>query len=373
MLRAMNNVLKKEISDVIKVILCIPSLISGGAQRFVTELALSLDRKQFDIYVMVTSRLDKTSYYRQLIESNIKVINCSASNYLFTFFKIFYYFIKIRPKIIHSNLNSVFHVFIPSLFFRCAHVFTFHSMASRVIIGTKKKLLKKLIQLKFIVPIAICNTVKKSIMHEYRLEEQQVYCIYNGVNTSKFKQKQVYSDTIKTFINVGTLYDIKNQSMLINAFRNVYVQFPDTILLLVGDGILREQLELQVEQLKLGKSVIFLGERDDIEGILSQADVFCLTSKVEGLPISVLEAMSVGLPIITTPAGGVVDIVENKINGFIVPQGNEEFLSQKMIELIKNPKIAKDMGTLSRKKAIELDELICAKQYQDVYSLCIKG
>jgi glycosyltransferase involved in cell wall biosynthesis len=92
-----------------------------------------------------------------------------------------------------------------------------------------------------------------------------------------------------------------------------------------------------------------------------------MSSNVEGLPISVLEAMACGLPIITTAAGGVVDIVKTGENGIITPVGDAEKLSEAMVILIENDEIRRSMGEDSRKRALELDIHICVEEHQKLY------
>lgn len=94
--------------------------------------------------------------------------------------------------------------------------------------------------------------------------------------------------------------------------------------------------------------------------------MYCCTSKVEGLPISVLEAMACGLPIISTPAGGVVDIVKDGENGFIV-NSNDKIIAKKMNELAKNKSLIKNMGNKSRELVMKYDIIKCAEGYEELY------
>mgnify|MGYP000075575808 CR=1 FL=1 len=117
--------------------------------------------------------------------------------------------------------------------------------------------------------------------------------------------------------------------MLIRAFAQVKEKEKNTKLIIVGEGELRRELEEIIEKYDLKNYVSMLGQCNNVQERLNASDVFVQSSDYEGLPISGLEAMACGLPIISTKAGGTVDIVKNGINGFLVDVGDEDELAQK--------------------------------------------
>jgi len=119
---------------------------------------------------------------------------------------------------------------------------------------------------------------------------------------------------------------------------------PKTKFLLVGDGILRSSIQRSISKFKLQNSVILTGWRRDIPRILSATDVFVLTSLWEGLPVAVLEAMAASLPVVATSAGGVSAIVREGRNGFCVPISDMQQMSEKLISLLKNENLRKQIG-----------------------------
>ena len=353
------------------VLICIPMLNNAGAQRFVTELAINLDRQRFRAIVVTTSRsLPESEFHRQLVDGGIEVKDVSDGNYLKEIKNIRALLKQYSPDIVHSNIGSALHVLVPVWMQgkKTVHIFTAHSMGYRIFTGAKKKLMQFAFKTCKIIPVGICDTVKKSICESYGLSEDKVPCVYNGVDTEKFTPKESYcKDGLVNFISVGTLYGLKNHSMLIDAFSIVRKSAENVKLTIVGGGELHSALDEQIRALGLEGDVMLVGDRPNVADYLSSADVYCCPSKVEGLPITVLEAMSVGLPIITTPAGGVVDIVKDGENGYIVPHNDAKAMAEKMLLLASSINIIEEKGKSSRKEALQYDEKLCVKGYEIIY------
>lgn len=352
------------------VLLCIDTLSTAGAQRFVTELASNLDVGKYVPVVVVTNRLDKESvFYRKLNAKGIDVIDVSSRNLLKETVKIVTYMKKTNAEIIHSNVGAVFYVMLAQLIcgYNGHHLFTVHSMGYRIFYGLKKSLIKLFFHCGWIMPVAICDTVKKSMIEAYDLKDRQIECVYNGIDTDIFKpianKKEEHCFTV---VSVGSMYDLKNQKLLIEAFSILHERNEDTRLSLVGNGELRSELEKQVVKLRLGDVVAFQGKQSDVSSYLNDADVYCCTSKVEGLPLSVLEAMACGLPVISTPAGGVVDIVKSGVNGYIVNPDAEE-IALKLEILMHDQQLRESMSANSRDIAVSINIKECAREYEQLY------
>ncbi len=139
-------------------------------------------------------------------------------------------------------------------------------------------------------------------------------------------------------------------------------------MLLVGDGELRTKTEELVGRFGLTERVRFLGERTDIVDILNASDFFVLSSDYEGLPISVLEAMAIGKPIIATAVGGVPELITHDVNGILVSPGNRHGLATAMVALAEAPDRAREMGERGR-QIVEnkFDIKQMARQYSILY------
>lgn len=353
-----------------QVFLCIPTLASAGAERFVTELACNIDQKRYVPTVLVTKHLDfNSAFYKQLVNYNIRVVNAGDCSYFKTVFLIVKLLNKEKPVIIHTNVGAALHMLIPQIisYAKFEHVFTTHSMGYRIFSGIKKKIIQFCFKRQMIIPVAICDTVKKSLIEAYDLYPDKVHCVYNGVDTTTFipiRNKREEDNEI-IIISVGTLYQIKNHRLLIDAFDKAYNKDHRLKLLIVGDGELREELNQKISCLDLIDKVKLVGNQKDVCSLLQKADIYCCSSIVEGLPISVLEAMACGLPIITTPAGGVVDIVDGQ-NGIIVDY-EAESIAKAILLLAADVSLRIEKGYKSREKAEKLSIKNCANQYMEIY------
>ncbi len=117
-----------------------------------------------------------------------------------------------------------------------------------------------------------------------------------------------------------------------------------------GDGPLRAEAEILVREMNLESRIEFMGQRQDVPEILQKAAGFILISNSEGLPLSILEAMRAGLPILASSVGGVPEAVEDGINGFLVPKGDVNTLRQRFLALVTDPGLRINMGNASRKR-----------------------
>lgn len=353
-----------------KVFLCIPTLQYAGAERFVTELALNLDKTRFEVVCVLTNDAGVTGYYQQLQAAGIRIADVSAPGYWQEFRNIRRLLKQEKPDVVHTNVGAMLHMALPVLLYgKCRHYFSVHSMGHRIFGGVKKHIAKWLFHSKKVLPVAIGAEVKRSLCSAYGLPEENIPCVYNGVDTRAFPQKT--GETVPGapchFITVGRIQRVKNFSLLVSAFAKVLEARPESRLTIVGDGELREEIEQQIQQLDIAGAVHLAGRQSDVASFLQKADVYCVTSLVEGLPVSVLEAMSTGLPVITTPAGGIVDIVKDGENGFLSPHGDIDAFARRMEQLATDTNLRRQMGEDSRRKALALDVKQCARGYEEIY------
>jgi glycosyltransferase involved in cell wall biosynthesis len=137
--------------------------------------------------------------------------------------------------------------------------------------------------------------------------------------------------------------------------------------LLVGDGELREQVERFVSQNGLASRIILAGERKDIPQILAASQVFVLTSYKEGLPISIIEAGLAGLPVIASRVGGIPELVQDGINGYIVPPADAPALAKTIQRLLDDADLRQRLGKASREKT--LGEFVFDRMYNKTHEV----
>jgi glycosyltransferase involved in cell wall biosynthesis len=156
--------------------------------------------------------------------------------------------------------------------------------------------------------------------------------------------------------------------VLLKAFAQGPASNPNAHLVLVGEGDLREKLEEQAKNLGLARQVHFLGVRADIPDVLGAMDVFVLSSDWEGNPLSVMEAMASGLPVVSTAAGGVPNLFENGKEGFIVPPGDVAGLTMSMAFLLRAREARHSLGMAAARRAREnFDVSTMVQAYEEMY------
>jgi len=144
--------------------------------------------------------------------------------------------------------------------------------------------------------------------------------------------------------NVAALVPHKGQRYLIDAAHLVVQQVPDARFVILGEGELREHLEKQVHEHHLEKHVLLPGFRTDVLGCIKGFDLFVMSSVTEGLGTSLLDAMACARPIVATRAGGIPEIVEDEVNGLLVPPRDHTALSRAIVRALKDEGLRRRMG-----------------------------
>jgi glycosyltransferase involved in cell wall biosynthesis len=145
----------------------------------------------------------------------------------------------------------------------------------------------------------------------------------------------------------------KDQGTLLHAFADE--RFDDAALALVGQGPLESDLRATAEQLDIADRVHFLGYRSDAVTVMAGFDVFTLPSAHEGRPVALMEAMSLGLPVVVTAVGGMVDMVDDGITGLMVPPGNAAALADALATLVQSPTARDTMSAQVQRTAATFD------------------
>lgn len=147
-------------------------------------------------------------------------------------------------------------------------------------------------------------------------------------------------------MTVGRLTPVKNQAMLLRVLRRL----PDTVtLFVVGEGVERSALESLARELDIEHRLVLAGEVTAIRASLTTSAIFLLSSHYEGLPVSILEAMSAGLPVVATAVGGVPEAVLDGETGFVTPRGDETAFADRIRRLLEDPEMAQRMGQAGRR------------------------
>lgn len=208
--------------------------------------------------------------------------------------------------------------------------------------------------------------------------QDQLIVIHNGIDPQPFLRAD--GGRVRQHLGLreapvlsfaGRLARQKDPLTLLRAIQNI----SRGKLILAGDGPLQSQVERFIRQNGLTSQVILVGARTDIPDILAASDVFVLSSRWEGLPLVIIEAMVAGLPVVASRVGGVPELVEDGVTGFLVPPGNPEALAEALQRLFEDKELCRRMGEAGREKALRsftLSRMLRETQavYQEVLSGC---
>ncbi len=184
--------------------------------------------------------------------------------------------------------------------------------------------------------------------------EEQLITIHNGmpIINGTFNDKKGKEDKAVEFIMVARFSEQKDHQLLLTAIRHTNSQ-NNYVLSLVGDGELLESTRTLCLDMTIEDKIRFLGPRQDVPELLTGADAFVLTSNWEGLPRRIIEAMRAGLPVVASDVGGINELVEEGVTGFLVPRGDAETLRARLEILIDNPEIRHQMGMAGYERFLE--------------------
>ena len=217
-----------------------------------------------------------------------------------------------------------------------------------------------------IVPVSDdAGLVATNVEH---ISPKKIHRIWNGIDTNLYTP---HHDPVAGPPVIGTvarLSPVKDQGTMLVAFRHVLEEIPDARLMLAGDGPCAIKLQEQAAKLGLNGHVDFLGRCSNIPEVLKQMSIFTLSSTTEGLPMTVLEAMAAGLPIVATDVGGNRELVQPPQCGLLVPARDASALSRAYIDLLRDPQRRAQMGAASRARAVQyfsIDHMLA--EYKKLY------
>lgn len=349
----------------IRVLYLYENLNIGGAEQLLVTTLKYLDRGKFMPLVYC---IGKKGRLADEIEKNgipVKLLNKKSTFYNIGIVLDLIKILKTeKPDVLHANL------FYPSYFGRIA---AFVARVPVVIVtehGTHSNFKKwyhyfidftlSIITTKI---IAVSCAVKEYLLKYSHIRASKISVVYNAVDFERFdcvydtdkgviRRKLNFPDSDFLIGAVSNLAPWKGQHILLEAFNDVRKAFPAASLYIIGRD--NNGFKLRLEKFALENNFLekvhFLGERRDVPQILRALDVFVLPSLSEGLGISLLEAMYLGLPAIASGTEGVLEIIEDNKDGLLFPPGDHKALAEKLIEVFKDRERAESLGASAREK-----------------------
>ena len=345
----------------------------GGAESVARDIALSISASH------AIAALERDGPLKKFFDANnIKsyIINRQPTERLSPMFRLWKAMRDFKPDVVHTHqLYMLFYAWPGAMLAGARIVHTEHQYHS--LLGSKARF--RLRQLsRFCSAVTGVNEETSAFLRkQIGIPTHKVHTVVNGMDLDRYKTTPasrgeigLSEDDLVAGI-VARLNPVKDHSMLLQAFRQVVNQQPRAKLLVIGDGEERASLEQQTLQLNLDQNVRFLGMRSDVPDLLACIDVVVLSSRNEGLPLCILEAMATGKPVIATRVGGIPSVVRPGETGMLVDSGDIASMATALLTLLNDRELGKLLGINGRKLIEERYDL--KKSAADYYSLYVNA
>lgn len=228
--------------------------------------------------------------------------------------------------------------------------------------------------------VAISERIARSFRRVYGFDPAAV--IPNGINLARYQDAAAgrlawrsargFQDDDFLVVSVARLEPQKDHLGLIRAFQLGLGQDPRRHLLIAGTGSDEPKARALASQLALERRVHLLGVVEDVPGLLGAADLFALSSRWEGSPLAVIEAMATGLPVVATAVGGVPELVLDRVTGLLVPPGDPARLSEALRLLASDPELRSRMSAAARERARQFTAEAMTSAYAELFRRCAR-
>ena len=343
-----------------KILHIVEDLKIGGLEKVLASIVLSLDKNRYDVQVLCLSAggyvadelmekgiavriLGKKSYYNPWqVLTLAGLVRCE------------------RLQIIHT------HGYFASTFGRLAAILAnvpviiTHVHSTYYDYGRRNLMIERLLSVFTDCIVCISGAVQKFVVENEHIRVERTRIIYNAIEfqskglsiEDKEKKRTLLGISPRdvVVIIVASLTANNGHHVLLNAFEKVHRNHPLLKLIIVGEGPLRMELQKETSASGIESVVIFTGLRKDVHELLGLSDIFVLPSiSREGLGIALVEASAMSLPVIGSDIGGIPEVIENQVNGFLVPPGDVDQLAHAIETLDSDQNLRMRMGQRGRK------------------------
>lgn len=354
-----------------KILWMIDSLGHGGAERLTLAILERFDRERFDLRVCALQERGGNPVAKDLQNAGIPVdlLGIPTLRHPANLFKITTYLRRHKPQLIHAQLE--FSIILGSLAARLMGipcVATLHTLDNpqeqrarwryRITLAALKHLCNR--------SIGVSKITRLHYLRDGKIPDEKIITLYNGIDLSIYKDTSTEERIAKrkefglapdsvVAVTVAVLREPKGIQFMLQAMAQLRETHPNLQYLIVGDGEHGPALKEMARNLGLTTQVIFAGQRKDIHEILPACDFFVLPTLTEALPTVLMEAMAAQKAVIASNVGGVPEMIEDGVNGRLLPPGDVSALAHACAQLAENSALRKAWGTAG--------QAICQKKF----------
>ena len=334
--------------------------LENGLVNLINQIPISCCR-----HVIICLK-DYTEFSARIHRDDVEIysLHKREGNDLKIFLKLWRLLWKIRPDIVHTRNLSTLECQLPA--FLAGIPRRIHSEHGRDMGDLDGSNIKYIILRKMFRPlihtyVPLSRDIESWLCEKIRVSQSKITQIYNGVDTERFvvseRQQGIFPEGFSgvddiVIGSVGRMDPVKDQLTLAKAFIYIKKIKPDMFvrlrLVLVGDGIMRDQIRLLMIQAGVETQVWFAGDRDDIPELMNCFNIFVLPSRNEGVSNTILEAMASGLPVVATAVGGNSELVQEGKTGYLVLSNDEAEMANAILAYAHNPMLMTLHGAAAR-------------------------
>lgn len=302
-----------------RILQVLSTLVSGGAEHCAVELTNELIRQGNDCDLLTLFDVDhENDLVKQLNpRAHVYSLGKKLGLDLKCYIRLYRQIKQGCYDVVHAHVGAIPYLLLSTIFLRkVKFVATIHSEARREAGKSISKWNRFLMfQHGLCTPVTISEESKKSFDEYYNMDAPMVYngvsnYAGNGIAPLKDNEDQFL------FIHPASCQPVKNQELLIKAFTRLVIEYPNSKMIWLGSNASYKTLFDSLISIK-PQQFEYLGVVPNVREYLSQADAMCLSSKMEGMPMTIIEAFSVGCPSLCTPVGGIVNMIKNGVNGML--------------------------------------------------------
>ncbi len=369
----------------IKLVVGIGDFRIGGAQKLVVDILNRINKDDFDVHLIVCVDSGNQETFLDKVPGNVSVHQLSFQGFkdirsLYSLLKLLK---RLSPDIVWSNLyfaNTIFRILKLFVGYKVVSIEQ-NTYLSKTFFQKIVDFLLALITFKI---VAVSKYVAEFTARQELISIKKFHVIYNGVDVLKLASEAAVTNRTevlnelglenhhKLVLNVGQFIYQKNQKLLIDSFALFSKEYPDHRLVILGDGAKRNELEKQIKELLLEKKVLLPGIKKDVARYFASSDFFVLTSRFEGFPLVVVEALACGLPVISTRVSGSSDYLRDGQNGYLVNDAEQSIYDsmRKIANLEASQRI--EFKKISQELALQFDIKKITESYEELFRSALR-
>lgn len=334
-----------------KIVFFIGTLTNGGAERVISILSRELSKRGFSIQILLL--FDREIFYEIDPAVRITVVEkeSGSKNLLKNLLWVRRYF-KSNADIVISFLAQF------NMFALVAHM----GLKSKIIVADRNDprhiprnyYLRKMRNWLYRFADGVVVQTSHNMEYFSKTVQKKGIIIGNPIDLGELAGMALKTEKKKEVVSVGRLMPQKNQAMLLKAFAALKDEFPEHVLTIYGEGPERINLESKAEELGIRERLFLPGSVKDIHTRILSSELFVLSSNYEGMPNALIEAMCLGLPVISTEVSGASDFIQEGENGFLTKVGN----CNEMLDAMRRMLLNSELRGLCSKNAVQLNDIL---------------